>query len=150
MSSASHAPTLALRGSYGYAKAAPTGTRLPYTPVSEPWKCVDDPGSKHYDKILDRRTVEVDWKSAEDMRRGDDLYTWTIDVAHNPGHVPGNGSCIFLHVWGGAKSSTAGCTAMDRTTLAALLADLDRESVYVLLPRAQYDTLARRWALPAL
>ncbi|MEJ7601290.1 MAG: hypothetical protein WKG01_25525 [Kofleriaceae bacterium] len=146
----SPAGVFALRGSYGYAKAAPAGTQLPYTPVSEPWKCVDDPASRHYDTILDRRTVEADWKSAEDMRRRDELYTWTIDVAHNPQHVPGNGSCIFLHVWRGAKSSTTGCTAMDQGKLAMLLADLDRETVYVLLPQPQYDAVAKRWALPAL
>lgn len=144
----SPAGVFALRGSYGYAKAAPAGTELPYTQVSEPWKCVDDPASKHYDRILDRRTVSPDWKSAEDMRRGDELYTWTIDVAHNPEHVPGGGSCIFLHVWRGEKSSTVGCTAMDETKLAQLLADLDREAVYVLLPQAQYTALAAAWGLP--
>jgi L,D-peptidoglycan transpeptidase YkuD (ErfK/YbiS/YcfS/YnhG family) len=144
----SPAGVFALRGSYGYAKSAPAGTALPYTQVSEPWKCVDDPKSQHYDRILDRRTVKVDWKSAEDMRRADELYTWTIDVAHNPEHVPGGGSCIFLHVWRGEKSSTVGCTAMDETKLAALLADLDREAIYVLLPQAQYATLAAPWGLP--
>ena len=144
----SPAGVFALRGSYGYAKSAPPGTALPYTQVSEPWKCVDDPASQHYDHILDGRTVKVDWKSAEDMRRRDELYTWTIDVAHNPEHVPGGGSCIFLHVWRGEKSSTVGCTAMDERKLAALLADLDREAVYVLLPRAPYRALASTWGLP--
>jgi L,D-peptidoglycan transpeptidase YkuD (ErfK/YbiS/YcfS/YnhG family) len=144
----SPAGAFALRGSYGYAKSAPSGTALPYTQVSEPWKCVDDPKSQHYDRILDRRTVTVDWKSAEDMRRPDELYTWTIDVAHNPQHVPGGGSCIFLHVWRGESSSTVGCTAMDETKLASLLSDLDREAVYVLLPAAQYKALATAWGLP--
>jgi len=146
----SPAGVFALRGSYGYAKSAPAGTKLAYTSVSEPWKCVDDPASTHYDTILDRRTVKQDWKSAEDMRRSDELYTWTIDVAHNPKHLPGGGSCIFLHVWRGTKSATVGCTAMAEAKLAALLADLDREAAYVLLPRSEYDALATAWALPPL
>lgn len=146
----SPAGAFALRASYGYATSAPPGTRLAYTPVSEPWKCVDDPDSKHYDTILDRRTVTIDWKSAEDMRRADELYAWTIDVAHNPAHAPGGGSCIFLHAWGGATSTTAGCTAMDPHVLASLLRDLDPQTIYVLLPRPEYDALATRWGLPRL
>jgi D-alanyl-D-alanine dipeptidase len=146
----SPAGAFAMRGSYGYAKAPPPGTRLSYVPLDERWKCVDDPASKHYDRILDRTTVAPDWKSAEEMRRADELYAWVVDVAHNPAHAPGAGSCIFLHVWRGEGSATAGCTAMDERKLAALLATLDPSAVFVLLPRAEYEALAPAWGLPAL
>lgn len=146
----SPAGAFALRGSYGYAKAPPAGTRLSYVPLDERWKCVDDPASKHYDRILDRTTVAPDWKSAEEMRRTDELYAWVVDVAHNPAHAPGAGSCIFLHVWRGEDGSTAGCTAMDEKKLVALLATLDPSAVFVLLPRAEYEALAPAWGLPEL
>jgi zinc D-Ala-D-Ala dipeptidase len=144
----SPAGVFALRGSYGYAKAPPSGARLPYVPLDDRWQCVDDPDSKHYDLILDRTTVAPDWKSAEEMRRKDELYAWVVDVAHNPARAPGAGSCIFLHVWRGAASGTAGCTAMDRRKLEQLLATLDPSAVFVLLPRAEYTALAPAWALP--
>jgi D-alanyl-D-alanine dipeptidase len=146
----SPAGAFALRRSYGYAKAPPAGTRLPYVPVDERWKCVDDPASQHYDQILDRTTVAPDWKSAEEMRREDALYAWVVDVAHNPARASGVGSCIFLHVWRGEGSTTAGCTAMDQRTLERLIATLDPSAVFVLLPRAEYAALAPAWALPPL
>lgn len=144
----SPAGVFALRKSYGYAKAPPAGSRFSYVPLDERWQCVDDPGSQHYDQILDRTTVAPDWKSAEEMRRKDELYAWVVDVAHNPARAPGAGSCIFLHVWRSADAGTAGCTAMDRRHLEQLLATLDPSAVFVLLPRAEYAALAPAWALP--
>ena len=82
------------------------------------------------------------------MRRPDDLYTWVIDIAHNPDRTPGAGSCIFLHVWSGPGSATVGCTAMAEPALATLLASLDAHAVYVLLPSAEYNALAAAWQLP--
>lgn len=146
----SPAGAFALRGSYGYAAAAPAGARLPYTALDKRWQCVDDPASKHYDLILDKTTVDIDWKSAEEMRRKDELYAWVVDVAHNPARSPGAGSCIFLHVWRNERSGTAGCTAMPEPQLARLLATLDPSAVFVLLPRTEYAALAGAWALPAL
>ena len=142
----SPAGAFALRGAYGYADKVKTG--LAYTPVTPTWQCVDDPRSTHYATIVDRKTVAVDWTSAETMRRDDALYTWVIDVAHNPAHIPGDGSCIFLHVWSGPASTTVGCTAMAEPRLAELLGRLDPRAVFVLLPRAAYDALAPRWRLP--
>lgn len=143
------AGAFALRGTYGYAAAPPKGTSLPYTQSTASWQCVDDAASTHYTQILDRSAVEVDWKSAEQMRRKDALYTWVVDVAHNADASPGDGSCIFLHVWRNARSGTVGCTAMPEPTLAKLIAQLDPTAVYVLLPAARYDDLAASWALPA-
>ena len=52
------------------------------------------------------------------MRRDDALYTWVVEVRHNPAAIPGGGSCIFLHVWDGPADTTVGCTAMPEPTLA--------------------------------
>lgn len=137
-----------LGASFGYAKAAPVGTKLAYSSIDEAWKCVDDPASKQYNRVLDQKSVPVDWKSAEEMKRGDELYEWVVDVAHNGARVPRHGSCIFLHVWSGPESATVGCTAMAKPVLAELIATLDPKAVFVLLPKAQYRTFKSEWDLP--
>jgi D-alanyl-D-alanine dipeptidase len=139
-----------LARSFGYAPQPPAGTRLPYVPLEPAWKCVDDPRSQHYAEILDERRVTVDWKSAEEMRRKDELYSWVVDIGHNVSRVPNGGSCIFFHVWSKAAedSVTAGCTAMAEPRLAQLLAGLEPTAIYVLLPRAEYAALAADWDLP--
>jgi D-alanyl-D-alanine dipeptidase len=142
----SPAGVFALRGSFGYAKTA--SSTLPYQAVTGDWKCVDDPQSKHYNAILDKRTTTIDWKSAEEMRRKDDLYKWGVDVAHNPRATPGGGSCIFLHVWRDADSATVGCTAMEAQVLERLISRIDTTTMFVLLPRAEYAALAEGWGLP--
>jgi D-alanyl-D-alanine dipeptidase len=136
---------------YGYAADAPKPWRMPYE-ASHDLECVDDPASDHYTKIVDRKQVASDWQSAEQMRREDAIYEWVLDVAHNPDAKPGAGSCIFLHVWSGPESSTAGCTAMDKAALEALLAKLDpaHHPLYVLMPRADYASVAAAWGLPTL
>jgi L,D-peptidoglycan transpeptidase YkuD (ErfK/YbiS/YcfS/YnhG family) len=146
----SPAGVFAIRDLYGYAATAPT-TDLVYQGINENWKCIDDPASKAYNLIIDKRTMPNDWKSAEDMRRKDALYTWVVDIAHNAERKPGDGSCIFLHVWRDAKGATVGCTAMEQSKLeelASKLAPIMRPA-YVLLPRAEYDALAPAWGLPA-
>jgi D-alanyl-D-alanine dipeptidase len=145
---AAPAGAFALRGAYGYGSAAPQGTQLPYAQLAESTECVDDPRSKHYTQILARGSA-ADWHSSEHMRRSDELYTWVIDIAHNPAAARGAGSCIFFHVWHDATTPTVGCTAMPEPRLAALLAHLAPSAVYVLLPRAAYKALAPAWGLPA-
>lgn len=148
----SPAGAFALRATYGYAARPPAKAALPYTQVTADWQCVDDAESPHYTQIVDRAHLPagatVDWKSAEAMRRRDALYTWVVDIAHNPAAHPGDGSCIFLHVWRTATAATVGCTAMPERKLATLIAGLDPSAVYVLLPRTEYDALARSWGLP--
>ncbi|MFN0247975.1 MAG: L,D-transpeptidase [Kofleriaceae bacterium] len=139
-----------LTSAFGYAKAPPSGSKIGYQQVDTNWKCVDDPDSREYNRVLDARTTTVDWNSAEEMRRADDAYTWVVEVAHNASRTPKDGSCIFLHVWSGSESSTVGCTAMEEPQLASLIAKLvpaDRPA-FVLLPRAEYDALADAWNLP--
>lgn len=146
----SPAGAFALRGVYGYAVAAPD-VKLPYTPSIETTKCVDDPASLHYASIVGE-DVKKDWISAEDMHRKDALYTWVVDVAHNPKRVPGDGSCIFLHVWKDSATPTVGCTAMAEPQLRALVEQLDpaKKPAYVLLPREAYVALAPAWGLPPI
>ncbi|PAP76946.1 L,D-transpeptidase family protein [Rubrivirga marina] len=154
-----------LSAAFGYAATAPTG--LPYVPTPG-LHCVDDRASASYNLVRDVPPSR-DWDSHETMRRRDGLYRIGAIVAHNgPGvdarllpegarlgdaaPVPGGGSCIFLHVWGGPGTTTAGCTAMADARLAEVLAWLDAEAdpVLVQLPEAEVAVLREAWGLPGL
>jgi len=129
---------------FGYAQEPPPGSlfpsglALPYEPMAPGSVCVDDPGSAYYNLVFDPDTLPEsvrgakDWKSAEAMRRdlahGDELYRWGVVVRYNDEGVPGAGSCIFLHMWRGPESPTAGCTAMAEEELLFLLSWLRIES----------------------
>ena len=126
--------------------------RLPYVTLMPGSDCVDDDRSAHYNTVVDRaRVAGVDWNSAEHMRQIA-VYRIGVIVGYNASPaVPGRGSCIFLHIWGGPSSTTAGCTALDATALDGLMRwlDRDRRPVIVQLPEAEYKRLAGAWELPA-
>ena len=127
--------------------------RMPYAPLGAGSDCVDDVASAHYNTVVDRATVpRVDWTSAEHMRRIDQYRMGVIVGFNAPRPRPGRGSCIFLHIWGGPTSTTAGCTALDAANLEALMRWLDasRRPVLVQLPLAEYQRLQGVWRLPAL
>ena len=140
-----------LREATGYAAAAPPGTRLPYRQATATLRCVDDPRSAHYNRLVDEATVAKDWKSAEDMLRSDDLYRLVVWVGHNDDPVQkGGGSCIFLHFRDTPQDVTAGCTAFDKGRMEELLAWLDPAArpVLVQLPDAVRRKLGALWGLP--
>jgi len=158
----SPAGAFAIGGAFGYAKASPDGTDLPYQPLTNAWRCVDDSASAFYNRVFDQTGHDVDWKSAETMRRSDELYRWVILIDHNhglgtgnktdPKPIDGDGSCIFFHVWGKPGGTTVGCTAMAQSTIEDLLTWLEPEShpVFVALPRPIYHSMREAWGLPTL
>ncbi|HEU0014383.1 MAG TPA: L,D-transpeptidase family protein [Longimicrobium sp.] len=142
-----------LGSAFGYAPAAEAAwVRLPYHPTDAGVECVDDSGSRHYNRRVDRDTIaQPDWTSHEELRRNDQLYRWGVWVDHNSDPpVPQGGSCIFLHVWAGPGVATSGCTAMAEADLTALLAWLDPAAgpLLVQLPRGVHEGLRGPWALP--
>ena len=140
-----------LREATGYAAAAPTGTRLPYRQATATLRCVDDPRSAHYNRLVDEAKVKKDWTSAEDMRRPDDLYRLVVWVGHNDEPVQaGGGSCIFLHFRETPRDVTAGCTAFDKGRMEELLSWLDPAAgpILVQLPEAFRQKLRAEWGLP--
>ena len=111
--------------------------RLPYLLLSPTMEAIDDPASRYYDRLVDRaRIADPDWRSSEQMGKVP-AYELGLVIAHNPEHVPGAGSCIFLHLWMEGSSGTAGCTALHRTDLVELMRWLDpaKQPVLVQLPR---------------
>jgi D-alanyl-D-alanine dipeptidase len=139
-----------LRGAAGHAAERP-GLRIPYRPATDRLRCVDDPASRAYNRWVIEGEVEKDWSSAEEMRRKDDLYRWTVWVAHNDDPVvPGGGSCIFLHLRAASTSTTSGCTAFDADALERILEWLDAGArpVLVQVPEPVLRRVARPWGLP--
>ena len=142
----------ALFGYAGSASAIARAAKLPYRPLGLETLCIDDPASRHYNLIVDRRNIRTpDWFSHEDMRRRDEQYVLGVVVAHNSDPPePGRGSCIFLHVWRAPGAPTAGCTASsldDMRTLAAWL-DGSRQPLLVQLPDDEYQRRRVAWGLP--
>ncbi|MDX1418831.1 MAG: L,D-transpeptidase family protein [Rubricoccaceae bacterium] len=142
------AGVFALTEAFGYAERAETG--LPYRHATPDLECVDDAASAYYNEVLDRTGVAPDWDSHEEMRRRDDLYRLGVVVAHNQPAAPGAGSCIFLHIWRGPGTTTAGCTAMPSDAMETVAAWLDAEAAPVLvqLPADAHARLREAWTLP--
>ena len=133
----------------GY-EAAPPGVRVPYRVADASLRCVDDPQSPAYNTLAAAPATGAPWKSAERMRRDDELYRYTLFVRHNDARAPGQGSCIFLHVWRDAASPTVGCTAMALDALRALLVWATPSTELVQLTRDEYLRRQRAWDLPPL
>ena len=138
---------------FGYAPPdQATWVSMPYVHATADLECVDDPASSHYNTLVAKSGVaNVDWKSSETMKRNDALYRWGVFVNHNTSPtVAGAGSCIFLHLWRGPKSSTVGCTAGEEAKMKEVFGWLDpkKEPVVVQLPRAVYDAQRSAWSLP--
>lgn len=126
--------------------------RLPYVPLSTTSECVDDTASVHYNTVVDRAKVSrVDWESAEHMRRITQ-YRLGVIIGYNAPPVKARGSCIFFHIWGGPRSTTVGCTALDAAELERLMAWIDPRArpVVVQLPANVYERMRDLWRLPAL
>jgi L,D-peptidoglycan transpeptidase YkuD (ErfK/YbiS/YcfS/YnhG family) len=142
-----------LSSAFGYAPRSQVGpVRLHYRPLTPATEGIDDPTSRYYNHIVERSDIPVpDWRSSEQMWRKDSLYKWGIVVDYNTSPVvPGRGSCIFLHVWRGAKSLTVGCTTMPERSIKQLVTWLDPEAkpILVQLPRAEFNRLRGPWQLP--
>lgn len=104
-----------------------TDLKMPFEQVDTNDLCVDDLASVHYNTLIDDDTIAVkDYKSFERMQRQDQQYEYGVWVDYNTAPiVPGNGSCIFLHVWKEPGAPTSGCTAMSKQNMLRLIQWLD-------------------------
>jgi L,D-peptidoglycan transpeptidase YkuD (ErfK/YbiS/YcfS/YnhG family) len=146
-----------LSGAFGYATTLETA--MPYQAMQADDFCIDVATSPLYNQTVDRRKFQLAWtaNSTEPMRRdlhlnGDQAYQQGLFIDHNPKNIAGAGSCIFMHLWQSPDSATAGCTAMAKPQLSALLRWLDpaKKPLYLLLPKQQYLLLTQAWQLPEL
>ena len=117
---------------FGYAAAGDTA--LPYRCCTMADRWVDDPDSPDYNRWV---TAPHPARSAERMRRDDDLYEFGLVVDYNcDPAVPGAGSAIFVHVRDERGGGTAGCLALPRAEMVALLRRLRPGAVAVFNPAA--------------
>ena len=153
----SPAGIFAIGPAFGYAEHI--SSAMPYQPMLASSYCMDVPASPLYNQIVDAAKVgEAAVKGSTEAMRldlhndGDRRYREGFVIEHNPDAVPGQGSCIFAHLWRQPGEATAGCTAMEPARMSALLAWLspDAKPLFVLLPDAEYQRLQRSWDLPAL
>lgn len=146
-----------LSGAFGY---LPTlDTAMPYQAMQSDDYCIDVATSPLYNLTVNRSQYQpvLTQGSTEPMRRdlhekGDQAYFQGLFIDHNPMRLPGAGSCIFMHLWQSPTKATAGCTAMAKPQLSALLRWLhpDKQPVYLLLPISEYQSLKSSWQLPDL
>lgn len=139
---------------FGFAPAdSMRDVRLPYVQLLPTSDCVDDTASIHYNTVVDKSRVSaVDWNSAEHMRAVAQ-YEIGVIVGYNASPpVKGRGSCIFLHIWNGPESHTAGCTAFDESKLRTTMQWLDpaKNPLLVQLTTSAYAQLRARYELPTL
>ncbi len=140
---------------FGYAPPEKmTRLKLPYIHITEMIECVDDANSALYNRIVKRNEIDrVDWKSSEKMHAVGEQYELGVFVDHNAG-IPqkGSGSCIFLHIWGGADDPTVGCTAMSPENMHAIAFWLDaaKNPILVQLTKALYEEFRSKWHLPEI
>lgn len=148
----SPAGIFSLGHAFGFAPNVEMGhLKIDYFSLNQYIEAVDDSSSRYYNHIIDRREVTLDWQSSEKMR-AEPLYELGMVVNHNfPTPQPGAGSAIFLHIWRGENSGTAGCTAMSLESLNTVISWLDKHKspLLVQLPIHKYDELQSVWGLPS-
>lgn len=150
----SPAGVFTLGGVWGYDSQIRKHPSLPYRKITSRDLWIEDPASPQYNRhvILDHEPATA-WEKKQQMKQADPAHALKLFIAHNapPKTVAGAGSSIFFHIWrGGGSKPTAGCTTMDEARLRSLIAKLDPESrpLYVLLPKAEYETYRSLWKLP--
>lgn len=126
---------------------------LPYQVVEYELQCIEDTSSIFYNQLIREDDPRKDWVQNDRMTRKDNLYNLGAFVNHNTNPArPGDGSCIFLHLWRDESQGTLGCTAMEEDHLLEHLQwlNLDKQPILVQVPRSEYSSISREFRLPRL
>jgi L,D-peptidoglycan transpeptidase YkuD (ErfK/YbiS/YcfS/YnhG family) len=125
---ATPAGRFALRGGFYRADrlALPEKLRDWFRPIEADMAWEDDPASAHYNRMI--RTARGD--HLERLARADGVYDIVVPLGYNDAPpVAGLGSAIFLHVARADFAPTAGCVALARDDLLAVLRQADEGAV---------------------
>jgi L,D-peptidoglycan transpeptidase YkuD (ErfK/YbiS/YcfS/YnhG family) len=115
--------TFAVGTVFGYDAAPAFPLKMRYRQATDRDFWVDDVASAQYNQWVSSAPDASSW---EKMRRADDLYSLGAVIEYNTKPiVPGHGSAIFLHVWRDPDKPTAGCVALAKLNLQALLSALN-------------------------
>ncbi|WP_295670606.1 L,D-transpeptidase family protein [uncultured Mucilaginibacter sp.] len=137
---------------YGDKKDA-TWIKDHYVCASDTLICVDDAKSGYYNTLVRKDTAKTAYNSFEEMHMKKDYYKWGLFINHNSGKVvPGDGSCIFMHIWGNATEGTDGCTAMTEANMLRVLHWINAKNnpLLVQFPIVEYKKLRKAYGLPAV
>ncbi|MDV2886336.1 S-layer homology domain-containing protein [Alkalihalophilus pseudofirmus] len=117
--------TYSLGDAFGTA-AKPGGMSYPYQRMGANHYWIDDVHSRDYNQLVYYEgNPHNRWRSFERMNI--DLYKYGVMIDYNINPVvSGKGSAIFMHVWRGSQSPTAGCVALSESNLLTLLRWLDQ------------------------
>lgn len=105
----------------------PSGMDWPYKKAGKYDYWVDDVKSKDYNKWINYKgDPKKRWASFERMNHS--LYKYGAVINYNTKPIiKGKGSAIFLHIWRGKGTKTAGCTAVSEKNVLRILKWLDPE-----------------------
>lgn len=101
-------------------------SRLPMRRIEDGDAWCEDPSDRRYNRAFRRSANEP----GDRLRRDDGLYDLIVELDHNTRpRVAGRGSAVFIHVARQGFAPTAGCVALRRADLQALLARLSRRTM---------------------
>jgi L,D-peptidoglycan transpeptidase YkuD (ErfK/YbiS/YcfS/YnhG family) len=112
-------------------RGPPPPTGLPLRPIGMEDGWCDAPEDPAYNRLVDLPYAA----HAEALWRADALYDLVVPLGYNDMPVlPGMGSAIFLHLATPDFAPTAGCVALSRPDLIAVLLDADAATQVVITP----------------
>lgn len=139
---------------FGYAEKEDAGwIKNRYVQAFDTLICVDDANSSNYNKLVDKDTARHDYHSFEYMHLKKDYYKWGLFINHNSGNVvPGDGSCIFMHIWENDHTGTDGCTAMTENNMLRVLhwIEAKKRPLLVQMPKEIYQQIKLKYGLPSI
>jgi L,D-peptidoglycan transpeptidase YkuD (ErfK/YbiS/YcfS/YnhG family) len=100
-------------------------TRLPLRRIGPHDAWCEDPADRRYNQAVQRSANEP----GDRLFRDDGLYDVIVEIDHNMRpRISGRGSAVFIHVARPGLAPTAGCIALSRRDLLALLRRLTRKT----------------------
>lgn len=115
---------------FGYAASAVT--KMPYRQALADDLWIDDANAPDYNRWVKQNETRA--LSYEKMKRDDHLYQYGMVIEYNTAPVIKDyGSAIFLHLWAGSRSTTAGCVAVSEEDMLKILSWLDPAAYPVIL-----------------
>ncbi|MBF0546099.1 MAG: L,D-transpeptidase family protein [Candidatus Riflebacteria bacterium] len=107
---------------FGYSSKFETAMTYKQALEDDIW--VDDPEAPDYNTWTKKEKTTA--KSFEYLHRKDILYKLAMVVEYNTDPIKkGLGSAIFIHIWKGAGSTTAGCVAFSEENLQLIIRKLN-------------------------
>jgi L,D-peptidoglycan transpeptidase YkuD (ErfK/YbiS/YcfS/YnhG family) len=101
-------------------------TTLPARRITPDLAWCEDPADRRYNRPFRRSANEP----GDRLRRADALYDLIIEIDHNTRpRIAGRGSAVFIHIAREGFAPTAGCVALKRSDLKALLGAIDRNTI---------------------